>query len=122
MPWKFGLLLWSVLTAVTVIYSIVGLEKLFGRKLGVLRKSFKYWMNHLGGFIANTVCPVKEVELNKPPTTKEPIIISNHVCWFEIYYLVTKWWPISFLAKEEISRSTFIGTIATFGESLYVVR
>lgn len=40
----------------------------------------------------------------------------------EILYLVSAKWPISFLCKEEIQRTTLVGTVATFGDSLYVVR
>jgi 1-acyl-sn-glycerol-3-phosphate acyltransferase len=40
------------------------------------------------------------------------MVISNHVNWIDIMYLGARLYPISFLAKEDISKAPIIGKMA----------
>lgn len=111
-----------VIIAVLIIYPVVLCEQLAGRRLNGLRKVYTVYVNYYVANVLQAICRVKEIETNPKPRIPEPITISNHVCWFEIYYMVTAHFPISFLAKSDVERMTFIGTIAKFGGGLFVDR
>jgi hypothetical protein len=65
LPWKFFVLLSSVMLAVGFIYVIVGLEWLLKRRSPRLRKGFQLFMNYYGGkLIVHWLCPTKETNLN----------------------------------------------------------
>lgn len=49
-------------------------------------------------------------------------MISNHVCWFDILYLIGRLSPISFISKEGIAKIPLVGTIAKFIQTLFVSR
>lgn len=51
-----------------------------------------------------------------------PIVISNHVNWFDIIYLISTNYPISFVAKSEIQKLPVIGKISKFFKCIYVER
>lgn len=42
------------------------------------------------------------IEENPISKINTPIVISNHVCWFDVLYLSTRFYPISFVSKKEI--------------------
>lgn len=52
----------------------------------------------------------------------KPLVISNHVCWVDIFYLITRRGPVSFLAKENVASYPLIGQIARFSQSIFVSR
>jgi lysophosphatidylcholine acyltransferase/lyso-PAF acetyltransferase len=58
----------------------------------------------------NTIYEVTEHEHFSGPNT--PIIISNHVNWFDIYYYGGRMHPISFVAKAEISKNFVLRNLA----------
>lgn len=41
-----------------------------------------------------------------------PIIISNHVNWFDIFYMVLRFLPISFISKGDVANYPIVGTLA----------
>ena len=45
-------------------------------------------------------------------TITTPIIISNHVNWFDIFYMVLRLLPISFISKGDVANYPLIGTLA----------
>ena len=51
-----------------------------------------------------------------------PIIISNHINWFDIWYLGLINIPMSMLSKAAIKNAPVVGHIADFFDTLYVER
>jgi 1-acyl-sn-glycerol-3-phosphate acyltransferase len=73
--------------------------------------------------IFSTLSMVYEVTEHSPITsTTTPIIISNHVNWFDIYYHCVRMFPISFVSKAEISNAFIIGKVAAKMQSVYLER
>ena len=53
---------------------------------------------------------------------KTPILIANHVCWFDIVFLILKCWPLSFVAKAEMKKVPIVGTICRITQCILVNR
>lgn len=65
-----------------------------------LRRGLTIYMNTYGKLVTRLLCNIKEEFENKSIET--PIVISNHVNWFDIFYLVMGFSPVSFVSKAEV--------------------
>lgn len=111
-----------VVIAVLLILCITWIEKITRLEyITPLRKLFKFYMNVVIGTVLYLLCWTTETNLTKK-TNNDPIVISNHISWWEIVYFVTTRWPIAFLAKYEVQHWPLIGTIAKFGGSIFIER
>lgn len=61
-------------------------------------------------------------ELNKIESVSTPIVIANHVSWMDVVYLVTRLYPVSIVAKDEISNALLVGSIAKYLQCLFISR
>jgi|JI9StandDraft_1071089.scaffolds.fasta_scaffold725037_1 1-acyl-sn-glycerol-3-phosphate acyltransferase len=50
------------------------------------------------------------------------MIISNHVSWIDVLYLEAKLYPVSIVAKEEISNTLLVGLIARYLQCIFISR
>jgi len=57
-----------------------------------------YGINY-GNFANRIAYRIKESEDYQKYKIKTPILISNHVSWFDIYYIGLTFGPISFISK-----------------------
>jgi 1-acyl-sn-glycerol-3-phosphate acyltransferase len=53
---------------------------------------------------------------------KTPIIISNHSCWFDTFYITLKYSPVSYVAKYEVQFWPIIGACAKAMNCIFVKR
>lgn len=58
---------------------------------------FTFYLNTYAKLVSRIICKVQERFDNKSIST--PIIISNHVNWFDIFYITMGFAPVSFLTK-----------------------
>lgn len=51
-----------------------------------------------------------------------PMIISNHINWFDTWYFAITFMPLSLVAKAAIKKFPIVGTISDFFHLIYVDR
>ena len=71
-------------------------------------------------YLTRFVLKIKEHEVSEK--IKTPIIVSNHVCWLDIYYLLIRCWPASFVAKSGIRKIPIVGPSGERLQCVYVDR
>lgn len=49
-------------------------------------------------------------------------MISNHVNWFDIFYLTMGYAPLSFVTKAEVKKWPFVGILARARQCVFVDR
>ncbi len=73
-------------------------------------KACAWYFNNYGKLMNNLAIPIRD---NCPTAAdakiKAPIIISNHSCWFDTFYIALKYSPVSFVAKHDIQFWPVIG-------------
>ena len=79
-----------------------------------------HWFRLSKPIFFNFMFRVKE-EFDREPITT-PIVISNHVSWFDMYYLLLSNKISSFLSKEEVKDYWFLGTSAKGINSVFIKR
>ena len=78
------------------------------------------YFNTYGWFMNNLAFSIKEEFTSESIST--PIIISNHVCWFDTFYITLGHSPVSYVAKHEIQFWPVIGIIAKAMSCIFVKR
>lgn len=90
------------LFALIVFHSIciflISIHEFTGKKFAFLEASLGHYL-HISGkiFCKGLLFSVREEF--RPEAIRTPMVISNHVSWFDMYYLMLNYGPISFLAK-----------------------
>jgi 1-acyl-sn-glycerol-3-phosphate acyltransferase len=112
-PYRFMALL--VIIFGTCVVSV------FDGLLKMLHKDFdRVFVKYLALPSMRMVCDVNELEPIGDIHT--PIVISNHVCWYDIIYLSVRFYPISFVSKDAIREATLVGRVAKYIQCVFVER
>lgn len=89
-PFKFlALLIYIICVSVTIFLAV--------KFQSSQKKISKLIIKYLGIFFLSFVINIEDK--NTIDFSSTPIIISNHVSWIDIVYLVTKLYPVSIVAK-----------------------
>lgn len=78
------------------------------------------YFNIYGKLCVNLSFTIRDESPNKPINT--PIIISNHNCWFDTFYITLGHSPLSYVAKYEIQFWPVIGQCAKAMSCIFVKR
>lgn len=112
-----------VFGAIGILFTILLIERIAKRSyIPSLRSVFKFYMRYIvASILLKALCWVSETDVNSK-TAQNPIIISNHISWWEILYYISSRWPLAFLAKKEVETWPLIGIIAKFAGSIFIER
>ncbi len=113
----FRILIFAGLLTIGLIFPL--LLTIFGQRTITL-KLFQIYLNTCGRLVARILCQIDEQFTDR--NIRTPIVISNHVTWFDIFYFMMGNAPISFLAKAEVGKWPIVGVIANAIQCIYVKR
>ena len=77
-------------------------------------------MNVYGKFFLKVVFNIEEEFSFRNINT--PMVISNHVSWFDIFYILYGFYPVSFVSKEEVKKFPVIGSLAKSINCVFIKR
>lgn len=82
-----------------------------------------WYFNNYGKLMNNIAIKIEDNCPNPSDSKiKTPIIISNHSCWFDTFYITLKFSPVSYVAKYEIQFWPVIGPLSKSLNCIFVKR
>lgn len=82
-----------------------------------------WYFNNYGKLMNNLALRIKDsCPKLEDQKIKAPIIISNHSCWFDTFYIALKYSPVSFVAKHDIQYWPIIGPLSKAINCIFVKR
>jgi 1-acyl-sn-glycerol-3-phosphate acyltransferase len=112
-PFKFLVLLSFLIGDALTILAVQANERIGLKIQG-------WFVRYFGRFTLYSIMDLNEV--TNFDSVKTPIVISNHVNWMDPVYLGARLYPLSFVAKEAVSRVPVIGPIARYLQCLFLSR
>lgn len=91
-----------------------------GMMKSLLIKMMFLYFNFYGKIMNSVSLTIEDDFTDYKITT--PIVISNHSCWFDTFYLTLRFSPLSFVAKYPIKNWPVIGPIAQAMSCIFVKR
>lgn len=114
-PYKVAILVHIIIFSVLMTIHVFFL-KIQPKLHPFARPVFNKWQRFILGFVYDIKDDFKDKQI------KNAIVVSNHVCWFDVFYLMCGSFPLSFIAKEQVGSMPGIGTVAKAMNSIFIKR